>query len=158
VLVNGFVPCGEHEEPTGDEIVIFNPAQILPRYLGTFPNGNDHNSSILLANGGIAVRYEIKKKAKFAPISLMNSDDDNSDEGTSLSSPSFPPPLTASQQLSLIRVIQTRKRMRRQFRKRTREFFQQSNLKAKKLFTMCDSNHALDVLLLLFFLFLLLIA
>lgn len=34
-LVKGFAPCGETEDPTGDEIVIFRTAQILPRYVGT---------------------------------------------------------------------------------------------------------------------------
>ncbi len=33
-LVNGFLPCGPNEEPTGDEIVIFRSEQILPRYVG----------------------------------------------------------------------------------------------------------------------------
>lgn len=33
-LVKGFTPCAENEDPTGDEIVIFQPAQVLPRYIG----------------------------------------------------------------------------------------------------------------------------
>lgn len=33
-LVKGFAPCAEVDDPTGDEIVIFRSAQVLPRYIG----------------------------------------------------------------------------------------------------------------------------
>jgi len=59
VLVNGFDPCLDDEEPTGDEIVVFNGAQVLPRYI---------------------VKYEVKKKAKFRPLDLLDSSDDEEDE------------------------------------------------------------------------------
>ena len=34
-LVDGFEPCAEHNEPTGDEIVVFKSSQVLPRYIGS---------------------------------------------------------------------------------------------------------------------------
>jgi hypothetical protein len=72
VLVNGFEPCEVDKEPTGDEIVVFDEGfppclliinfckgQVLPRYI---------------------VHYEVIKKAKFTPIALLDSSDDESEE------------------------------------------------------------------------------
>lgn len=41
-LVNGFSPCLDGEEASGDEIVIFRSAQVLPRYVGTRCDLTDH--------------------------------------------------------------------------------------------------------------------
>jgi hypothetical protein len=58
-LVNGFEPCAPGEPVTGDEIVLFESAQVLPRYI---------------------VTYEVIKKPKFVPITLLDSSGDECDE------------------------------------------------------------------------------
>jgi len=59
VLVDGFDPCPIHRQPTGDEIVVFTEAQVLPRYI---------------------VNYEVFKKAQFTPLFLLESSDEGEDE------------------------------------------------------------------------------
>eukprot|EP01103_Thecamoeba_quadrilineata_P014380 TRINITY_DN4277_c0_g1_i2.p1 TRINITY_DN4277_c0_g1~~TRINITY_DN4277_c0_g1_i2.p1 ORF type:complete len:663 (-),score=150.87 TRINITY_DN4277_c0_g1_i2:3-1934(-) len=71
VLVDGFEPCPLDKPCTGDEIVIFEEAQALPRYI---------------------VHYEMIKKARFTPMALLSesSGDEEEEDTNSLQPPSDP--------------------------------------------------------------------